>query len=109
MKAFLQDLKDGSFDGELVYRKALRKDLDAYTKTTPPHVQAARKMKNPNGTIILYTMTQNGPEPAGEETAPPDYDHYVKHQIQPLGDAVLRFLDTDFETAADLRRQLSLF
>ncbi len=109
VRGFLCDLRESRFDDELVYRKALRKNLDAYTKTTPPHVQAARKMKSPNGSIIRYTMTHNGPEPAGEETAAPDYDHYIEHQITPLADAILRFLDTDFATVADTRRQLSLF
>jgi DNA polymerase-2 len=33
------------FDHELTYRKALRKPLEAYTATTPPHVAAARKMR----------------------------------------------------------------
>ncbi len=109
VRGFLADLEAGKLDHELVYRKALRKGLDGYTKTTPPHVQAARKMKKSNGTIILYTITRNGPEPAGEETAAPDYEHYIKHQIQPLGDAIFRFLETDFETVADTKRQLSLF
>ncbi len=109
VRGFLADLEAGRFDGDLVYRKALRKSLDSYTKTTPPHVQAARKTNAQDGSIIRYTITENGPEPAGEETAKPDYQHYVKHQIQPIGDAILRFVGTDFETAADLRRQLALF
>ena len=54
-------------------------------------------------------MTGNGAEPAGEETAPPDYDHYLTHQIEPVGDAILRFRGTDFATIAQTRRQLSLF
>ena len=49
---------------------AVRKDLDAYTKTTPPHVRAARKQQSGSGGIVEYVMTQNGPEPLGEETAP---------------------------------------
>jgi DNA polymerase-2 len=54
-------------------------------------------------------MTQHGPEPLGEETAPPDYAHYIEHQIKPVGDAILRFLGTDFDTVAQTRKQLSLF
>ena len=109
IRSFLADLANGRFDGELIYRKAVRKNLESYTRTTPPHVRAARKMKNSDGAIVRYTMTLNGPEPAGEETAPPDYQHYIEHQIQPIGEAILRFLGTDFATAADLRRQLRLF
>jgi DNA polymerase II len=109
VRSFLADLHGGRFDAELIYRKALRKGLGSYTKTTPPHVRAARKAKQNNGAIIRYTMTLDGPEPAGEETAPPDYRHYVEHQIRPVAEAILRFVGTDFDTAADLRRQLSLF
>ena len=45
VRDFLADLRAGRFDSELAYRKAVRKDLDAYTKTTPPHVRAARKQR----------------------------------------------------------------
>lgn len=109
VRGFLADLWTGKFDGELTYRKAVRKDLRSYTKTTPPHVRAARKSRRNDGAIVRYVVTRNGPEPTGEETAPPDYQHYVEHQIAPIADAVLRFLGTDFATVADLRRQLRLF
>ena len=50
--------------------KAIRKDLDAYTKTTPPHVSArAPPAAPPAGRIVAYVMTRNGPEPVGELTA----------------------------------------
>jgi DNA polymerase-2 len=109
VRRYIVDLRAGRFDGELTYRKAVRKNLDAYTKTTPPHVRAARKQQNAGGGIIEYVMTQNGPEPLGEETAPPDYAHYIEHQLKPVGDAILRFLGTDFDTVAQTRKQLSLF
>jgi DNA polymerase-2 len=109
VRQYLVDLRAGRFDAELTYRKAVRKDLDAYTKTTPPHVRAARKQQNGGSGIIEYVMTQHGPEPLGEETAPPDYAHYIEHQIKPVGDAILRFLGTDFDTVAQTRKQLSLF
>jgi DNA polymerase II len=109
VRDFLADLRAGRFDAELAYRKAVRKDLDAYTKTTPPHVRAARRQQHQAGRIIAYTMTLNGPEPAGEESAAPDYAHYVEHQIQPVADAILRFLGTDFDTVTGAQRQLALF
>ncbi len=108
VRQFVADLRAGRFDGELAYRKAVRKELDAYTKTTPPHVQAARKQQRASR-IVEYVMTRNGPEPVGEETAAPDYDHYVEHQLAPVADAILRFLGTNFATVVDSRRQLSLF
>src|SRR5207247_6617521 len=76
----------------LAYRKAIRKPLAEYTKTTPPHVKAARKQAGATGRIVTYVVTRSGPEAVGETTAPPDYDHYVTQQLRPVADAVLRFL-----------------
>jgi len=109
IKGFVADLRAGRFDDQLTYKKAVRKDLDAYTKTTPPHVKAARKQGAGSGRIIAYVMTQNGPEPVGDRTAPPDYAHYIEHQIAPIADAVLRFLGTDFESVVQTKKQLVLF
>jgi DNA polymerase elongation subunit (family B) len=61
------------------------------------------------GVHIGKPSRATGPEPVGEETAPPDYDHYVTHQIEPGADAVLWFLGTDFATVVQSRKQLSLF
>ena len=109
VREFLTELHAGQFDGELAYRKAIRKELDAYTKTTPPHVRAARIQQGRASRIIAYTMTRNGPEPVGEETGAPDYAHYIEHQLKPVADAVLRFLGTDFDTVTGAPRQLALF
>jgi DNA polymerase II len=109
IKAFIADLRAGRFDDQLTYKKAIRKDLGAYTKTTPPHVKAARKQGTATGRIIAYVMTVNGPEPIGELTATPDYAHYIAHQIAPIADAVLRCLGTDFDSIVQTRKQLALF
>jgi DNA polymerase-2 len=106
---FLRRLRAGELDDLLVYKKAIRKSLDAYTQTTPPHVKAARKLGSRAGRIIAYVMTSAGPEPAGETTAPPDYEHYIEHQIRPVADAVLRLLGLEFEEIAGTQRQLRLF
>jgi DNA polymerase-2 len=109
IRGFVADLHAGRFDHQLTYRKAVRKDLEAYTKTTPPHVKAARKQGARAGRIIAYVVTTNGPEPADSRSAPPDYGHYVDRQIAPIADAVLRFLGTDFATVMQTRKQLALF
>jgi DNA polymerase-2 len=110
VRAFVADLRAGRFDGELSYRKAIRKPLAEYTKTTPPHVKAARKQRGSGTRIVTYVVTRAGPEPAGETTAPPDYDHYVTQQLRPIADAILRFLPgPDFDDLTGARRQLSLF
>ena len=109
IKTFIADLRAGQFDDLLTYKKAIRKDLEAYTKTTPPHVKAARKQGVTSGRIIAYVMTLHGPEPIGDLTAAPDYAHYIDHQIAPIADAVLRFLGTDFESIMETKKQLALF
>ncbi|MGK4003313.1 DNA polymerase II [Sorangium sp. So ce1036] len=110
VRGFVAELRAGRFDAELVYKKALRKPLGAYTKTTPPHVKAARKMGGDVGRIVAYVITRAGPEPAGATTAPPDYDHYVSQQLRPIADSVLRWLGgADFDAMTGARRQLSLF
>jgi DNA polymerase elongation subunit (family B) len=109
IREFIADLRAGRFDDQLTYKKAIRKELTAYTKTTPPHVKAARKQGGASGRIIAYVMTLQGPEPVGELTAPPDYAHYIEHQIAPIADAVLRFLGTDFESIVQAKKQLALF
>jgi len=110
VRTFVAELRAGAFDDELVYRKAIRKPLEAYTKTTPPHVRAARKAEGGAGRLIQYVVTRVGPEPADATTAPPDHEHYVEHQLEPIADAVLRFLGSpDFGTLTGERRQLSLF
>jgi DNA polymerase-2 len=110
VRTFVGELRAGRFDAELAYRKALRKPVEDYTRTTPPHVRAARKQGARAGRIVSYVMTRAGPEPAGELSAPPDHDHYVTHQLRPIADACLRFLGgPDFDTITGARRQLSLF
>jgi DNA polymerase-2 len=109
IKQFVADLRAGKFDEQLAYKKAIRKDLDAYTKTTPPHVKAARKLKGDVGRIIAYVMTEDGPEPLEELRSPPDYPHYIEHQLAPVGDAVLSLLGGSFEAIVPSKAQLALF
>ncbi len=106
---FVSALRAGAFDDELAYRKAVRKALAAYTRTTPPHVKAARKA-GVHGRLVHYVMTKAGPEPVGHTTAPFDYEHYVTQQLRPIADAVLRFVPgPDFDDLTGARKQLSLF
>ncbi len=101
VRNFVKDLKKGEYDDLLVYRKAVRKELESYTKTTPPHVKAARKLVDQvgrlNSPIIEYVMTQSGPEPVGYESSSLDYEHYLDKQVRPIADAVLCFFDTTLD------------
>ncbi|MCH9648490.1 MAG: DNA polymerase II [Deltaproteobacteria bacterium] len=105
----VQDLRAGQHDPQLVYRKALRKSLGAYTSTSPPHVVAARKMKTKPGRLIRYVLTTTGPEPAAERASPFDYEHYVEKQIRPIAEPVLALLGLTFEKVIGDDRQLDLF
>ncbi len=110
VREFVAELRAGQLDGELVYRKTVRKPLDAYTRTTPAHVKAARKQRPGSGRVVAYVVTRAGPEPADGLTAPPDREHYVTQQLKPLADAVLRFVPgPDFDDLSGLRKQLTLF
>ncbi|MEM9290277.1 MAG: DNA polymerase domain-containing protein [Acidobacteriota bacterium] len=88
----------GELDYELLYHKRLRKRLEDYTATSPPHVVAARRAveilrrqrgvagarRTPSkddrstsvGRSISYLMTRHGPEPVSPDGQPfdPSFD-----------------------------------
>jgi len=109
IKKFVDDLNKGKYDEDLVYKKALRKDLEGYTKTTPPHVKAARKMKNLPSNIIHYVMTSDGPEPIQLLKHKIDYEHYIEKQIKPIADSVLGFYGQNFDDVLTGTKQKTLF
>ena len=113
VEEFLRDvvahLRAGLLDDRIIYKKALRKKLDEYTATTPPHVAAARKMSTPPGRLISYVMTTGGPEPAAERNSPIDHEHYVQKQVRPVAEPVLGVLDLEFDRAVGDEHQLDLF
>jgi DNA polymerase-2 len=97
IRDFVARLRAGELDHLLVYRKALRKEIAQYTKTTPPHVKAAQKLGERAGHIIAYVMTTEGPEPVQDRKAPLDYDHYIEKQLRPVAEAILPFVGLDWE------------
>jgi DNA polymerase-2 len=108
----------GELDELLVYRKRLRRPLDDYERNVPPQVRAARladefnrrhgrPLQYQNRGIISYVMTMRGPEPLEARSAPIDYEHYISRQLQPVADAILPFVDDDFQALTS--RQQSLF
>ena len=105
---FIEQLRAGARDGDLVYRKALRKPLDAYGKTTPPHVKAARLIPGKPERIISYVLTVEGPQPLGYVTAPIDYEHYLEKQIRPIAEAILQHVAISFDEILGKGGQLGL-
>ncbi len=106
---FVRDLREGRHDAHLVYRKALRKGLDEYTATTPPHVKAARLSEGPVEGLVEYVMTASGPQPAAAITAPVDHAHYVEKQLRPIAEQVFPHLGLSFDEAMGEARQMTLF
>jgi len=109
IKEFVSDVKAGKMDDLLVYRKAIRKDLESYTKTTPPHVKAARMLDKVTSNIIEYVMTSDGPQPLSMRTASIDYQHYLDKQVKPLAESVLCFFNQTFDDVISSSNQKKLF
>jgi DNA polymerase-2 len=102
-------LQNGKFDDKLVYIKSLRKKPEEYIKITPPHVKAARKLKEIKSFKIEYLMTVDGPEPKEELKHRLDYEHYIDKQIKPIANAVLEFYGISFKEVIEGKKQKSLF
>ncbi|MDZ7668304.1 MAG: DNA polymerase II [Gammaproteobacteria bacterium] len=102
-------LRRGELDERLVYRKGLRKSLQEYTSSTPPHVAAARKSPSAPGRIVAYVMTVAGPEPLDARSAELDREHYLERQIRPVAEPILTSLGRDFDRVIGDDRQLGLF
>ena len=114
----VEEMLAGQHDGDLVYRKRLRRDLAAYVRNVPPHVRAARLADERNRSSgkrlryqergwIRYVITLAGPEPLEYHDSPLDYDHYIERQLKPIADAVLPFVGLEFDSV--MSRQAALF
>jgi DNA polymerase-2 len=101
----VQEVRCGNADDRLVYKKRLRKKLDEYTDTIPPHVQAARLLENPPH-LVRYYITLSGPQPVEKRTAAIDYGHYIESQIKPIADQVLETMGTNFDRIASGQQDL---
>ncbi len=109
IRSFIKKIKEGKLDDKLVYRKSIRKNLDEYTKTTPPHVKAARKLEKLDSNVISYYMTLDGPEPLQKLSHPIDYDHYIKKQIEPIANQVLYLFGKSLDDVLKNSKQSKLF
>ncbi|MBI4154471.1 DNA polymerase II [Candidatus Woesearchaeota archaeon] len=105
---FVDNLKKGKFDDLLIYKKSIRKELEEYTKITPAHVKAARKLKQLDSNKIEYVLTEEGPEPIQNLKHKIDYQHYINKQIKPIADSVLTFFNKNFEEILKGSKQVFL-
>ena len=103
-------LPRGELDGELVYRKALRRPAQAY-ETQTPQVRAARLLgwTDRRGRVD-YVMTRAGPEPVEARSgAPLDYEHYLEKQLRPIAQSIAQALGTTADEWLGDAGQLGLF
>jgi DNA polymerase-2 len=110
VKKTVEDIRAGKKDKLLIYRRAMTKEVEEYTKTTPPHVKAARLLgEELKSNIIEYIMTIEGPEPIQKLKHKIDYEHYIDKQIKPIADAVLGFYNQSFDDILKGSSQKTLF
>lgn len=109
IREYVKNIREGKLDEKLIYKKSITKPLDAYVKTTPPHVKAARKLDKLESNIIRYYQTEKGPEPIQKLKHKIDYDHYIKKQIAPIANTLLFFFDKDFDEIISTSKQMKLF
>lgn len=107
---YVDNLKKGKYDDMLVYKKKLTKPLNAYTKTTPPHVKAARELKEITSRLVKYVMTKDGPKHVrllGDQVNY-DYEHYIDKQLKGVSDDLLETFGIDFDKVVMSKKQTSL-
>lgn len=109
IKEYIKKILDGKVDKQLIYKKSIRKNLHEYTKTTPPHVKAARKLPSLESNVIQYYITTDGPEPIQKHTHPIDYEHYIKKQIEPIANQILNLFGKNLEDLMKSNKQTKLF
>lgn len=96
LRSYIAELRSGTLDEKLVYRKRLRKPLHEYRKVSPPYVVAGRKLESPSR-VVEYVMTTDGPEPIEILRHDPDHEHYLQKQVQPVVKPILDVLGLDFQ------------
>lgn len=117
IQLLVKQTRNGELDDQLVYRKRIRRKLDQYVKNVPPHIKAARladelnkrhgkPLKFKNRGWVEYYLTTSGPQAKGYVTSPLDYDLYVERQLKSVADAILPFIDTNFDKIVDVQMQL---
>jgi DNA polymerase-2 len=110
VRNLIRDLRAGKLDRKLAYRKSLRKPVEAYTKSSPPHARAAALLPpEERSGLIRYLWTTEGPQPESRRTAPPDYEHYVQKQVRPIVDSIAPYIGMQTDNIFAAGGQLGLF
>lgn len=110
IRTYLDELRAGVHDSQLIYRKALRKPVSSYTKSTPPHVKAALSLDpDDRHGVIEYVWTTAGPQAVSTQSAPVDYEHYLGRQLKPIASGLSFAIKNDLESLFDDDKQSDLF
>jgi len=109
IKDYIKKIREGKLDEKLIYKKSIRKSLKEYTKTTPPHVKAARKLPKLTSNVIEYYITTAGPEPVQKLRHKIDYEHYINKQIAPIAQQILTLFNIEFKDLLQNSKQTTLF
>jgi DNA polymerase-2 len=110
VRSVIHELRAGRMDSRLVYRKSLRKPVEAYTRSSPPHARAAALLPpEERSGLIRYVITAEGPQPEARRTAQPDYEHYVQKQIRPIVESIAPFIGLSTDNLFNPGGQLGLF
>ena len=118
IKSMIEQLLEGKFDSQLVYRKRLRKKLGEYQRNIPPHAQAAIKAEQVfkeselpsryrNKSWIEYVITVSGAETLECQQSNLDYEHYIEKQLTPIADTILTAIGSSMDAVT--RQQQDLF
>lgn len=97
IRTLVNQVLKGAYNDKLIYRKRLRKEIDEYQKSSPPHVRAARMINKTSGTIE-YVITKRGPIPVELTHEDIDYQHYIEKQLKPIADSVLGLIGESFDS-----------
>jgi DNA polymerase-2 len=106
----LRELRAGRRDSSLVYRKSLRRPVEEYTRSSPPHARAAALLPAEERTgLIRYVWTLEGPQPESRRAAGFDYEHYVQKQVRPVVESLAPYVGLSTESIFAPGGQLGLF
>ena len=95
----LRELRAGHKDSSLVYRKSLRRPVEEYTRSSPPHARAAALLPAEERTgLIRYVWTLEGPQPESRRAAGYDYEHYVQKQVRPVVESLAPYVGLQTES-----------
>ncbi len=110
VRQVLRELRAGHLDGKLVYRKSLRKPVEAYTKSSPPHARAAALLPpEERSGLIRFVWTAEGPQPQSRRSAPLDHEHYVEKQVLPIVESIGPYIGLQTDALFAPGGQLGLF